>query len=80
MHSLLSLLIHDDTILTNDVHVTELSKGFPPRSVGRPAGRDETLRSHLEMKRQLVVHLARDVRAANWQAKDAAHESSGRKR
>jgi hypothetical protein len=69
----LSLLIHDDTILTNDVDVTELAHCLPPGRIDGPSGGDQALRSHLEMERQLVVHLAGDVSASKWDAKDAAH-------
>jgi hypothetical protein len=78
VHSLLPLLIHDDTILTNDVDVAELTQRLLAGGVGGPACRHETLRPHLEVKCQLVIHLARDVCATKWQAKDAAHLSSGR--
>jgi hypothetical protein len=64
VHCSLPLLIHDHTILANDVQAAELSQCFLSRGVGRPPRGNETLCPHLEMKRQLVVHLTRDVCAS----------------
>ena len=73
MHRALPLFIHDDAIVAYGVDVAELTQGFTPSRVGRPSRGDETLRTHLEVKRELVVHVARQVRASEDNAEDASH-------
>ena len=79
-HRSLSLLVHGDAVLTHRTDVAELAQGLLSRAVRIPAGIHESLHSHLEMERELVVDLPRDVRPGEWQSEDASHDVSGRRR
>ena len=79
-HGTLSILIQGDAEITDGVHVAELAECFLFRRFGIHAGSDELPFAHLEVKRQLVVHLALDRRTTKGDPEDAAHRLRRKRR
>ena len=72
-HGAFSLLVESDTIVANGLDIAELSQRLAPRRVRRHAAGDQTLRAHVEMKRQLVVHGLGDLGLTKDETERAAH-------
>ena len=68
------MLIHRDARVANGVQVAELAERFLARGFARPTGVDETPNAHVQVKGELVVHVAIDV-GFERNSKNAPHDN-----
>ena len=72
-HGALTLLVEGDTIVPDGLDIAELSECLSPRGVRRHSARNETLRAHVEVKGQLIVHRLDDMGATEHETQRPSH-------